>query len=411
MSKCGSELDHVAQRLALAERARREDYECEASERAPAPRPPPASYCLAAERQCARATDGQDYMFSKSNIECDKQVCGPNRTSPPPLPIKLMSSEGCEIKSRGNLDPCSHRPRVIVEIDRSKSKENTGTDQFKESITSKLINNLSFKKKSNPSCPRQKCNKSENWCISPPTLASGPTRCKEPNLAERLRQRSKSLHNNQQRKLHCSVSTSACVTKSSTSSANKAETESDIGKKSSIDKLNLILEEKKKLKESGQGRVVREPCGERKSDPSNSGSIELRVPSDTEAVKVRVTLDFDRTNREHNSMSSAELAPHCVKSQGNRSETWLSIRNIQKKISACTKKTDSHGPNKKKDSSSKEQSCPVPTNPCVRPKPPADRLPSSGKPPRPGSSKPCTPRNDRSRFSSDVEPAKWLLLL
>ncbi|XP_038211416.1 uncharacterized protein LOC119831914 [Zerene cesonia] len=414
MTKCGSELDHVARRLALAERARREDYEREANERIPTPRPESSSYCLAGERQCARATDGRDYMFSKSNIECDKQDCGPNRKSPPPQPIKLMSSEGCEIKSKGSLDPCSHRPRVIVEIDRSKSKENVGTNKIKESITSKLIDSLSFKKNSNPACPKQKCNQSDSWCKSPPKLAPTPTRCKEPNLAERLRQRSKSLHNNQQRKLHCSVWTSACVIKPSatTTSSTKARTDSGTELKSNFDKLNLVLEEKKMLKESGQGRVVREQCDEGKTDSSNSGSIELRVPSDTEAVKVRVTLDFDHTtNYLHGSISTAEMAPNCVKSQENKSDTWLSIKNIQKKIAECTKKTDSHGSIKKKESSPKAQSSSTIANPCVRPKISSDRQPCSRKPPHHAGSSPCTPRNDRPRFSSNVEPAKGMILL
>ncbi|CAK1550177.1 unnamed protein product [Leptosia nina] len=319
--ECSTRLDHVASRLAAAEKVRRTNYESEAARHATGPvSPSPAipHYTLAGERTCARATDGRDYMCQKTPNA--PRACSADRTPPPPEPVGLASSEGCDVQGGRRLDPCAHRPRVFVEIDRSANAKATKSDSVtKESLTTRLFNTMKLKKSTQSACPRRKCKEENDWCETPPRLGAVPLRCRESSLAERLHRRRPRDQRDTPRSLHTSAHAdfSRIVA-------------SPIKNEPSFDKISVILREREAFLESGRGRSVGLVDDERRmSKKSHRGSLELPVPFGAGAVKVRVTLDYDLKEHRRDSPSTK-----CVRGSP---DSWLSIQNIRSKFSGCKK--------------------------------------------------------------------------
>ncbi|KAJ8725980.1 hypothetical protein PYW07_000678 [Mythimna separata] len=114
--------DAVAQRLERARGVRRAHYAWTVAWRAaasPAPCPCPAPYALRGERQCARATDGCTYAVLREHSAPEPARCGPGRAPPPPRCVELAPDNACRMQSQAHVDPCAHRPRVVIDIDRS----------------------------------------------------------------------------------------------------------------------------------------------------------------------------------------------------------------------------------------------------------------------------------------------------
>ncbi|XP_046961946.1 uncharacterized protein LOC124531406 isoform X3 [Vanessa cardui] len=292
---CGAQLDRVAMRLAAAERWRRLDYEREVAEQTPLPAPVPAPYHLVNEHECLRAIDGCDYTVSKSRTD----------HSTPPCPVKLKPTDKCDITRGHRLDPCEHHPRIFLEIDRSASnklsydaaKQNddynaTGTSPPKQlSPTGRFTTRLlkSLKRNDNTVCSRQTCKSTsteKNWCenLSPPKTV--PISCREQSLLERLRQKSGSVPGKQcnpKRHLHSKI-------------CNERPSKPHIPGLQEVtkhDRLTTVLRERTNLKEAGRGRVVTTEQESNKNINIGSGGLELKVPPNSEAVRVRVSLDFE----------------------------------------------------------------------------------------------------------------------
>ncbi|XP_022112338.2 uncharacterized protein LOC110991318 [Pieris rapae] len=359
---CGVQLDRVAQRLAAAEHRRREEYELEArqlSQSHPSPIPT-EHYNLRGEQHCARATDGHDYICAQTPTPTRTCV---NGVPPPPMPVPLKSSKGCEIQRSHHLDPCAHKPRVFVEIDRSatiKSNEKTSAD----------------KSATNSTCARKQCQENKRvWCKSPPRLANVPPPCREPSLVERLR---RGIGGTDGKPSHRALHTCPDTVSGSVNTPQS-------------DKISAILKETENYEESGRGRTVGLINNNATVKKSNFGSLELQIPSEAEAVRVSVTLDVAQT-------AGNAMARHATAKCTRRgsSDSWLSIKNIQKKLSSS----------KKKDPKpcEKETSCPVPprvipANPCA---------PSRSRPPNPprtpSTADPCAPKDNRTRSICAIYP-------
>ncbi|CAF4871593.1 unnamed protein product [Pieris macdunnoughi] len=360
---CGVQLDRVAQRHAAAKHRRREQYEDEArqlsqSNLSPTPAEP---YNLRGVQHCARATDGHDYICAQTPTPTRTCV---NGVPPPPTPVPLKSSKGCEIQRNHHLDPCSHKPRVFVEIDRSeniKATEKTSTEKTATKST----------------CARKQCgeNKKE-WCKSPPQLANVPPPCREPSLVERLRRGiggtdGKPSHRALHTRPDTGFSLAALVVSRSENTPQS-------------DKLSAILKDTEKYEETGRGRTIGLINNNVKATKSNFGSLELQIPSDADSVRVSVTLDVAQTA---GNATARQATTKCAR-RGS-SDTWLSIKNIQKKLSSSKKRDPKP--------SEKETSCPVPprvipANPCA---------PSRSQPPNPpcppSKADPCAPKDNRTR--------------
>ncbi|XP_045516103.1 uncharacterized protein LOC123709055 [Pieris brassicae] len=361
---CGVQLDRVAQRLAAAKQRRREQYEEEArrlshsqSHLSPIPAEP---YNLKGVQHCARATDGHDYICAQTPTPTRTCV---NGVPPPPTPVPLKSSKDCEIQRNHHLDPCAHKPRVFVEIDRSatiKSTEKTSAEKASESST-----------RARKQCKENK----KEWCKSPPQLANVPPPCREPSLVERFRRGiggtdSKPSH----RALHTRPDTGSLLAAFVVPCSEKTP---------QSDKLSAILKETEKYEETGRGRTIGLINNNAKVAKSNFGSLELQIPSEADAVRVSVTL----VAQTGGNATARQSTTKCTR-RGS-SDSWLSIKNIQKKLSSSKKKDPKP--------SEKETSCPVPprvipANPCA---------PSRSRPPNPprtpSTADPCAPKDNRTR--------------
>ncbi|XP_050670145.1 uncharacterized protein LOC126968932 [Leptidea sinapis] len=358
--QCGQYLDHVAQRLSAAECARRAHYEREVAEQPPPARPTPVTYRLAAERRCARATDGHDYILRDAPVSRSKQHCGPDREAPLACPVDLVAYDGCEIRSARHLDPCATKPRVFLSIDRSAAESESNKEDSKkrnqnESITTRLMDSFRLTKKNNDKSNQKPENNKSSWCKSPPSIKAAPTACREPSLTERLRQRTgrdKPCSNN--RDFHTAPwlrNIKSCSDISVESSLGKT-TSAAKSNQSDIDKLTYVLEERKKLKEAGRGRFMsnnnEETYRRAAKRARNSGVLELSVPAGFDSVKVRVTLDMDTNSQnmllKNNMTNNEQTHNDCTMStsEKNESGSWMSIKNLQKKLSEhCRKEVKS----------------------------------------------------------------------
>nr|XP_049708355.1 uncharacterized protein LOC110383186 isoform X2 [Helicoverpa armigera] len=317
---CEVDQDPVAERLKLAKRAQRAEYEREVSERAaraPPAAPPRDLYRLSGERECARATDGCVYAVlpdapappAASTRAAAPRRCGPGREPPPPRCVQLAHDDACRIKGDAHLDPCAHLPRVMVEIDRSSNHVATSKPATPKSSTGE------GSRSAHPS-----------WCADPPKPASPPPRCRRPTIVERLR--SHRPESRTERRIHTSVS--ALVNQKSGNSNSSGWKE--------------MLHKKKQLKVAGVGRVAVCTRAAGKQAPPPGGELQLRVPPGTTRVAVRVSLHAapgaacpaPAPSPVLPTPSRTKQASSCTNftSKPENSDSWLSIKSIQKKISA-----------------------------------------------------------------------------
>ncbi|XP_045459213.1 uncharacterized protein LOC123669666 [Melitaea cinxia] len=424
---CGAPLDRVAMRLAAAERVRRLDYEREVAEREPPSAPVAEPYKLAGEHECLRATDGRDYTVSKPQNAPSR--CSSNREPPPPCPIDLKPSDACEISRGQHLDPCEHQPRVFLEIDRSSNARSTAPEKQSNDtsetsktppkpsssagrFTTRILESL--KRSGSTVCPRKSTSEKtitrsvdNSWCENLPPPKSVPVSCKEQSLTERLRQRpggKSSQHCNPKRNMHTKTSNTPCSSK--TSARLQENTKQDKSKSS--------WHERAELKEAGQGRVVPAHKKEQKNRKMGAGGLELNVPPNTEAVRVRVSLDFkavDTNGRCINPVieddTNSRTLSSCHSIGGSNS--WLSIKNLQKKFS---RKKDTSTEVKTQDSNricarpnGTKKAIPEKQSDCSvgqRNKQTNDSSSNTPISQRPCPPSPCTPRTQepKSRFAS-----------
>ncbi|OWR49678.1 hypothetical protein KGM_201912 [Danaus plexippus plexippus] len=378
--KCGDNLDRVARRLAAAEFSRRLNYEREVAEKKPAPKYETAVYQLVGERKCMRATDGCDYAVSKQ--KSSQLKCGPCRIPPPPCPVDLEPADNCKISQGKYSDPCAHNPRVFVEIDRSQNShfnqksdvlktniknENSGPAKTllqtpsKKSLTSRIIGTI---KGSNSVCPRKTCTRApsgtaaeyagdKSWCTRLPPPAATPGQCKEPSLTERLRRRSENLCPKpcgSRHQLHSKICTEKSIENKNNIKSINSSSESE------SDRLKSILLERSKLKETGLGRVVLPQQQSKDVSSLGMGVIELKIPPASDFVRVHVSLNFDKrkSNICGKSSTSEFDCTRTLSSPSNDSNSsWLSIKNLQKKITGCRNSEQNHSSEKSTESDSK----------------------------------------------------------
>lgn len=341
---CG--MDYVAWRLECAKRTRQLDYECEVSarknSRSTCYEPPPAPYKLGGERELAHATDGNLYAITRSSSP--KTHCSSTGEPPSPIPVSLAeSNRNCDIGSN-NLDPCAHQPRVFFEIDRS-SKE---TSPEKGSSTLTTYVDKPGERETGGSAGGVG---DSGWCRSPPSFPGAPKRCRPLTIVERLRARpsrlaTRSPHKDGTRCLHTSVFA-----------------------RTPAGGLREILKSKERLNKGGQGRVVVGKCSARQKRPKQpDGHLDLCVPPCSNRVRVHVYLEEGDcskcdtpTNKSSHQKPHAECQVNNLTSQCKGSESWLSVKNIQKKLAG---KPDSKGPSlSKKQPPSSTPACPRPSCP------------------------------------------------
>ncbi|XP_050361592.1 uncharacterized protein LOC126780936 isoform X2 [Nymphalis io] len=349
---CGAQLDRVAMRLAAAERLRRLDYEREVALQTPPPAPVPAPYQIAGEHECLRAIDGRDYTVSKLRNDTEHST-----QDTPTCPVKLKPVDKCEISHSHHLDPCEHHPRIFLEIDRStcnkssNSISNTAEKHNDDSNTAKTLPPKqlsstgrftprflkSLKRTENSVCPRQVCRSSSNeksWCVNLPPPKTVPASCKEQSLLERLRQRPGCMSGklgNPQRHLHSKPCNEPPSVKPNIPSLQE---------KTKQDRLTTVLHERMQLKEAGRGRVVTIEQKSNKKVNIGSGGLELKVPPNSEAVRVRVSVDFETIDIATSKNDPAELKNYngrAISSCIGGTDSWLSIKNLQNKFSGYRK--------------------------------------------------------------------------
>ncbi|KAJ2944405.1 hypothetical protein O0L34_g3742 [Tuta absoluta] len=312
---CDEKLDRVAARLAASKEWRRQEYMREVRERRPPPPPRNAPYRLPAERECARASDGRTYTIADSPPEPPagpitvSRACGPCREPPPPKCIEIIPDNKCQIRGPGYVDHCAHKPRVIVSIDRSKTRD-TNAPASKSSacnqhasaggITSRIMKSFNLNKgeggeSSSNSATRPSAKTKgpaqyagdTGWCGKVQPVAA-PTRCRPPTQEERLQRRvCRDIPCGQQtkpphaRNLHTSAATSA-------KEAPK-DMKSMVAKtKANMEKLEKMLANRASYKEAAKGRVV--DCVLKVDSPA-TGGLELPVPPGAATIRVNVSLD------------------------------------------------------------------------------------------------------------------------
>ncbi|KAI5634725.1 hypothetical protein NE865_12580 [Phthorimaea operculella] len=314
---CDEGADRVAARLAASREWRRKEYMREVRERRPPPPPCNAPYRLPAERECARAIDGKTYTIADSPPEQPASIkvsraCGPCREPPPPKCVEIVPDDKCQIRGPGHVDPCAHKPRVIISIDRSKTRDcnvsaskSSACNQGASSggITSRIMKSLNLNKGTGgDSCPNTANRQSgraqkgpaqyagdTGWCgkIQPPPA---PTRCRPPTQEERLRKRAcRDIPCGQQnqtkpphtRGLHTATASSA---KEPPKDMKSMATQT----KENLEKLEKMLANRASYKEAAKGRVV--DCAPKVDVPA-TGGLELPVPPGAATIRVNVSLD------------------------------------------------------------------------------------------------------------------------
>lgn len=246
-----------------------------------APRAPPACpapYTLGVERECARATDGCTYaVLSERCARAPPRRCGPGRTPPPPRCVELAPDDACRIGGDAHLDPCAHRPRVMIEIDRSACTTSTSPPpSCLQTNSSSCTTTASAKAapctmSTSPTASNPQTNSSLCTVQTAPSCVTA--RCRRPTIVERLRTRLPDCQN--KRLTHTSV-TLFKAGKSLSSVAGGLED---------------MLRSKKQLKEAGLGRVMTDAgAGRANHEKPPDGRLELSVPPGTERVAVYVSM-------------------------------------------------------------------------------------------------------------------------
>ncbi|KAJ0181518.1 hypothetical protein K1T71_002240 [Dendrolimus kikuchii] len=370
---CGEENDRVARRLAAAELARRRDYEREvaAEEAAPRPAAPAATYSPGTERECAVATDARQYTVQPTRAG-ERVHCGAGRRPPAPRCVTLTPDRGCQIYDGSRVDPCAHRPRVLLEVDRR------GDDSLPDprSENRRTLAALTSVTGSHPVGV-------QNWCNDPPKRITEPVRCRPQTLVERLRSRATvSKKPPSGRNLHTSTAHLRVSEKSNGGKCTPTGDDKKTG--TTADVVTTIMSDRSRLKEAGQGRVVPRPGRPRST---SGGRLDLDIPEGARRVTVAVSLE--RTAEgfagDANYRPVSTLATMSTSEAGGRRDSWLSIEEIKKKISGCRRKDDTcdSRENKEVNKPTKTKGPPSPT-----PKGDVKKTQESGRCPAPKSPTP-----------------------
>ncbi|XP_063617940.1 uncharacterized protein LOC134790885 [Cydia splendana] len=388
---CGAELDVVAERIRCYEEHHRRVYENAVKERMARPRttPPPLKCPQPPEKPLELATDGRMYAVSSDGPvpRCSPPPVksSPNCPSirpphPPPQPVTLEPLGDCRPKERNVIDPCAHAPRTILSIDRGDPKPQPSIDRCDpkpqpsiarsdpkpqpeqrcsqakstdpkpchenpknqtessyKGITSRIMDTIRSSRAS-PSKPKPE------WCNKPPALAAAPKRCRQPTLTERMRRGSPSRN---KRQLHTSVTNLADKEAPKASGREAALAASK--------KLAAALSERDSLKEAGRGRAVRAPsCAPPAPPPPprpSGGAMEFSVPADADTVCVRVSMGKRPIPQGQPGTPTPRPQPGTPKPcppsprsgipcpPQSASDSWLSIKKLQQKISSCGRDT------------------------------------------------------------------------
>ncbi|XP_013161256.1 PREDICTED: uncharacterized protein LOC106113078, partial [Papilio xuthus] len=356
-AQCGDSMDRVAQRISAARLARRQEYEREVAARAaqhpaaPVTPPAPLARSLAAGREVVRATDGRDYVVLPPLAHSQQKSDHGEKDST----VELDPAKGCVINPSSHVDPCAHRPRILLEIDRSEVSKTARSPltASKSPLVSapssaQNQNNENEVENSKKCCKGSALGPMTDWCSSRPKIKPQRPDCVQPSLVERIKRRSLNS-SNEVRKFH---------TASSLLSQNLTPTEqNEIGDvtakvKADAHKLNKMLDDRDKLKEAGRGRNT---IRDKTEEASASGQLELRAPASGVGVRVRVSLlggtpparPCARPSRPSDSADGAPQDPSTT--YYGKCDSWLSIKNIQKKLTGCRNddKSGSQNPSSK----------------------------------------------------------------
>ncbi|XP_047987064.1 ESX-1 secretion-associated protein EspI-like [Leguminivora glycinivorella] len=365
---CGAQRDVVAERIRCYEEHHRSVYESAVKERMARPRtpPPPLKCPQPPEKRIELATDGR----MKSSPHCPT-----NRPPhPPPQPVTLEPLGDCRPKERSVVDPCAHTPRTLLSIDRGDPKPQTEqcqatstppkpchenpknqtestkgskcqTESSYKGITSRIMDTIRCGRatpaQTSPSKPKPE------WCSKPPALAAAPKRCRQPTLAERMRRGSPSRN---KRQFHTSATNLADKCNKDKEAPNASGREAVLA---ASKKLAAALSERDSLKEAGLGRAVRAPsCAPPAPPPPprpTGGAMEFSVPADADTVCVRVSMGKRPvpqgppvTRPTPQTPPKACPSPPCSGipcPPQSSSDSWLSIKKLQQKISNCGRDT------------------------------------------------------------------------
>nr|XP_034830074.1 atherin-like [Maniola hyperantus] len=280
-ARCGQQLHSVARRLAAADAVRRAHYEHEVQARHAPPSPAPAPYRLHDERECLRATDGRPYAVSPAAA----RRCGPGRTPPPPCPVHVEPFDRCELRRGAHLDPCSHRPRIFLDVDRT-PPPSPATPAAPErpapsgGLATRIMETF---RRSAPAADAGRCTRAV-----PPAPAPPP--CAAPSVTERLRRRPRGEGApccDPRREFHTSTGL-----RGANCPPSRPDTSKSIDVESGESVLEVVLRARERLEEAGRGRVVAPEGAANEASALGAGGLELKVPPSAEAVRVRVLLDF-----------------------------------------------------------------------------------------------------------------------
>ncbi|XP_059050195.1 uncharacterized protein LOC131845178, partial [Achroia grisella] len=297
---CGEDRDRVARRLAAAELARRRRYEREAAaDAAPRPAPRPA-------RRPRPATDGRRYAVLPPSTP---------RSAASDRRVELVPDGECQIRNETHLDPCAHRPRILLEIERSKpspestaqtSKGSTPSTTPPRRLASRIMDGLK-RTTSGTGRPERRRSKNRNrtsddaeWCENLPKPVTVPPPCREPTLLERLRSRGSPRCNEKSspRGKRCLHTSRDLKEDHPTPLLDRNSKGSDISAvasrlKSDFDRLNTMLSTRNRLKETERRRSVHgEECKllNESSRISAAGRLDVPIPPGASNVCIDVAL-------------------------------------------------------------------------------------------------------------------------
>lgn len=421
---CGADRDGVALRLALAERARRLEYEHDVRARAAgvSREPPPFDpYVLNVERECVRATDGRDYAM----LPCTKPEpgrCGPDRTPPPDRCVEILRDNECSIRDGVHLDPCAHRPPTLLDIDRSASASPAGAASSARKLTSRIMKTLSLTRASQAvSCPRRPCAPTcetsgakragdSEWCKTLPPPASAPPPCREPTPMEKLKHRGPGRCSKQddggKRCFHTSTAIQFSAPPKDYNKKDSVESNLSTRAIANAGSLKQVLKDRENLLEAGRGRFVK-GMGNGKKPPKNAatGSLDIPVPQGTECVRIHVSMAGACAVVEAPDAlvdnSPTQCSDRSTDNTKGKQDSWLSIKSLHKKLTSCRKADMAKlptSPSTPSENSASPSHCaphkkPTIPSPCTPSNKPAKSNPISA-PKNPTISQPCaSPKN------------------
>lgn len=261
----------------------------------------PAKGCDRVARRLASAERARRLHYEQEAAA--ERAPRPRAAPPPPPPphyrladsVQPATGAGCRIRRGAHSDPCAHRPQLQLEIQRTAADPPHASIQ--RSAAQPRVSNAATRE-------RGRCERTV-----PP--AAGPPRCTPPSIVERLRNLSRTAGSNR-----LGDRRGFQTTPNGGSVPAEADTRHDDG-------LLEALQARDRLREAGRGRLAR-TAGARAARAA--GTLELDVPAGARTVRVSVLLEGDPTQHGRSTLNS-------------NTDSWLSIKNIQNKLSGKKKET------------------------------------------------------------------------